>query len=79
MEHTELDFSYTQRFTDDIHPDAYERVIMDAVRADQSLFASSREVLTSWNIIQPILDRWTKDGNDLLTYPKGTSKPISAS
>ena len=53
-----LDFSYQQHF--DHLPDAYEQVIVDAVRSRANLFASSDEVLASWEILQPILKNWDK-------------------
>lgn len=73
MQATQLNFSYHDSFKDDVYPDAYERVIMDAVRADQSLFTSSQELHYAWNIVQPILDAWAHDGEGLHTYPKGTN------
>lgn len=39
-------------------PDAYERVLFDALRGDQTLFPSTREVQAQWNIIMPILEQW---------------------
>lgn len=67
-----MDFDYERSFSDR-QAEAYERVIVDAIRGDQSLFASSREVMTSWKIIQTILDTWQLSSNDLVTYPFGTS------
>jgi glucose-6-phosphate 1-dehydrogenase len=49
-----LDFSYQQYF--DHLPDAYEQVIVDAVRGRANLFASSDEILAGWEILQPVLD-----------------------
>jgi glucose-6-phosphate 1-dehydrogenase len=59
-----LDFSYQQHF--DRLPDAYEQVIVDAVRGRANLFAASGEVLASWEILQPVLDSW----DDKLTIYK---------
>ena len=71
MEHTELSFSYKDAFdNDDGHPDAYERVIIDAIRADQSLFSGGDEILAAWGIIQPILDTWESTQESLPAYPK---------
>jgi glucose-6-phosphate 1-dehydrogenase len=53
-----LDFSYAQYF--DRLPDAYEQVIVDAVRSRANLFASSDEVIASWQILQPLLKAWDK-------------------
>jgi glucose-6-phosphate 1-dehydrogenase len=67
-----MDFDYNRSFSDR-QAEAYERVIVDAIRGDQSLFASSREVMTSWKIIQTILDTWQLNSSDLRMYPLGTS------
>jgi glucose-6-phosphate 1-dehydrogenase len=64
-----LDFNYQQYF--DRLPDAYEQVIVDAVRGRGSLFASSAEVLASWEILQPVLDKW--DELKLKVYKPGSS------
>ncbi len=39
-------------------PDAYERVLYDAVKGDQTLFTNTKEVLAEWGIIMPILKKW---------------------
>jgi glucose-6-phosphate 1-dehydrogenase len=53
-----LDFNYQQYF--DKLPDAYEQVIVDAVRSRANLFASGEEVLASWKVLQPLLDDWQR-------------------
>ena len=55
------------------NPDAYERVLIDAIRGDQTLFASADEILASWHSLQPVLDTWTKGEPALQYYPKGSS------
>ena len=74
-ETTHMDFSYRSAFGDHVHPDAYERVLVDAVRGDHSLFATSKEVLESWRIVQPILSAWAQDSDDLLYYEPGSTGP----
>ncbi|MDB5170414.1 MAG: zwf, glucose-6-phosphate 1-dehydrogenase [Candidatus Saccharibacteria bacterium] len=75
MHHTSLDFRYADTFKDMPHVDAYERVLMDAVRGDQSLFASDREVLATWEVLQPILDAWQGSETDLKPYELGSDGP----
>lgn len=53
-----LDFVYRQHFNK--LPEAYEQVIVDAIRGRANLFASSGEVLASWQVLQPLLDKWDK-------------------
>jgi glucose-6-phosphate 1-dehydrogenase len=69
FETQKLAFSYPE---DMMLPDAYEQVIVDAIRSRKSLFASSDEVLRSWQILQPVLDAWNMDNTPLPTYPKGS-------
>lgn len=67
----EMDFDYKRSFGDTA--EAYERVIIDAIRGDQSLFASSAEVLSSWRIVENVLETWDKDTKGLQQYAVGTS------
>ncbi len=67
-----LSFSYEQTFGGRL-PDAYEKVVVDALRGSQSLFASSDEVIESWRILQPVLDHWSMSGTDLKIYKAGSS------
>lgn len=77
MHHAALDFRYKDTFSDHDHIDAYERVLMDAVRGDQSLFASDREVLATWRVLQPIIAAWQSSGEGLLSYKSGSKGPLS--
>jgi glucose-6-phosphate 1-dehydrogenase len=65
-----LDFVYNRHF--DRLPDAYEQVIVDAVRSRANLFAGSDEVLASWRILQPVLDEW-RGGGEVKKYKPGSS------
>ncbi len=75
MQHAAMDFRYHEAFKDHERIDAYERVLMDAIRGDQSLFASDREVLATWRVLQPVLDAWTGGGQGLHIYEDGSSGP----
>ncbi len=74
-----MDFSYQQNFDDHGHPNAYERVLVDAIKGDQSLFTSSQEVLDSWRVVQPILDAWKAHHDDMIIYQPGSEGPLSKS
>jgi glucose-6-phosphate 1-dehydrogenase len=50
-------------------PEAYERLIHDAIIGDQTLFASTDEIMASWKFITPILENWGK--LPLVIYAKG--------
>jgi glucose-6-phosphate 1-dehydrogenase len=54
-------------------PDAYERLLIEAIRSNQEIFVSSEEVLESWRIIAPVQEAWKKDSADLSFYAPGTT------
>lgn len=66
----EMDFDYDKSFGNSI--DAYERVIVDAIRGDQALFASAPEVMASWHIVEHVLQDWTKHQDNIAIYESGT-------
>ncbi|TAH33167.1 glucose-6-phosphate dehydrogenase [Candidatus Saccharibacteria bacterium] len=70
----DMDFDYARSFTH--RPaEAYERVIVDAIRGDQTLFASSDEVLASWRILENVLAAWSHSGDGLVLYDQGSTGP----
>ncbi len=71
MQKVPMDFRYERNFKAHSHPDAYERVLVDAVRGDRTLFASSREVLASWRIIESVVEAWRANGDSLRIYKRG--------
>jgi glucose-6-phosphate 1-dehydrogenase len=75
MHHTALDFNYESAFEGALELDAYERVLIDAVRGDQALFASDREVLSTWQVVQPLLDAWHDNDKGLIIYESGSAGP----
>jgi glucose-6-phosphate 1-dehydrogenase len=72
MRSTALGFQYAAIFDKQQHIDAYERVLMDAVRQDQALFASDREITETWRILQPLLDDWRGNDKNLHRYQPGS-------
>lgn len=76
MKHEAMDFRYANAFKDYEYVDAYERVLMDAIRNDQSLFASDRDVLETWRVLQPVVDAWKTGGDNLKIYTAGSKVPL---
>jgi glucose-6-phosphate 1-dehydrogenase len=67
----DMDFEYERSFNQ--RPaEAYERVLVDAIRGDQTLFASSAEVIRSWEIIENVIEQWSRSAEGLKSYPKGS-------
>jgi glucose-6-phosphate 1-dehydrogenase len=59
VQEVKMDFSYERTF-DKRSPEAYERLLLDALRGDASLFTRSDEVEAAWRFISSILDAWKR-------------------
>ncbi|MGH3677986.1 MAG: glucose-6-phosphate dehydrogenase [Mycobacterium sp.] len=71
-----MDFSYGAAFAED-SPEAYERLILDVLLGEPSLFPVNQEVELSWEILDPVLDDWAEHGRPE-PYEAGTWGPPSA-
>jgi glucose-6-phosphate 1-dehydrogenase len=68
LRQTDLDFRYCREFRGTM-PEAYERLLLDALEGDASLFARADEVEAAWSICDPILEEWAQnDKPPMLTY-----------
>ncbi|MBJ7604602.1 MAG: glucose-6-phosphate dehydrogenase [Candidatus Dormibacteraeota bacterium] len=72
-----MDFLYTTSFLDDA-PDAYERLLVDCMLGDPTLFTRSDEVETAWSLIDPIEDGWRTHEPPLQTYAAGSWGPLAS-
>ncbi|GAB4546308.1 MAG: glucose-6-phosphate dehydrogenase [Anaerolineae bacterium] len=72
-------FSYKDSFGDGAIPEAYERLLLDALNGDASLFVRSDAVEASWQIIDPILKGWEgPDAPPVYSYPRDSWGPEEA-
>ena len=65
-----MQFDYDSSF-DLPSAEAYERVIMDAIRGDQTLFATGDEIMAAWHVVDPVLKDWANDQKGMRLYAKG--------
>jgi glucose-6-phosphate 1-dehydrogenase len=72
-----LDMSFATAFRVR-NPDAYERLVMDVVRGNQTLFMRRDEVEAAWTWIDPILDAWSNSRDAPKPYTSGTWGPSAA-
>ncbi len=73
-----MDFSYAKSFGAEPTP-AYERLILDAMKGDASLFIRADGVRETWSVVQPILDAWAARGKaPIPVYPAGSWGPAEA-
>jgi len=72
-----MDFSYGAAFLEEA-PDAYERLLLDVMVGDPTLFIRTDEVEQAWRIVDPILTAWATDEAPLAFYSAGTWGPKEA-
>lgn len=77
MRPVKLEFLYGSTFLSE-SPEAYERLILDAMLGDATLFTREDEVAAQWAICQPILDAWARKGEPPLPYQAGSEGPAAA-
>jgi glucose-6-phosphate 1-dehydrogenase len=75
---TSLDMSFAETFGHRRHPDAYERLIMDVVRGNATLFMRRDEVEAAWAWVDPILAAWADSGDAPRSYVAGSWGPSAA-
>ncbi len=75
-----LDMSFAEALGDEAEdvPDAYERLIMDVIRGNQTLFMRGDEVEAAWAWTDPIIQGWEGRGDRPQTYDPGSSGPEDA-
>jgi glucose-6-phosphate 1-dehydrogenase len=73
-----MEFRYGTSFMSE-SPEAYERLILDAMRGDATLFTRNDEIEALWGIIDPILTAWSEDtSSPIPQYPSGSAGPEEA-
>ena len=77
LRHVPLDMSFADAF-DARNPDAYERLIMDVVRGNQTLFMRRDEVEAAWKWIDPIQAAWADNSQEVQGYTAGTWGPSAS-
>lgn len=72
-----LDMSFAEHF--DIHaPDAYERLLLDVIRGNQTLFMRRDEVEAAWRWIDPLIGGWLETGQQCAKYTAGSWGPTAS-
>ena len=76
MRGVEMEFHYADSFEGTEIPDAYERLLLDAMTGDASLFTRADEAETAWELIDPIIRGWESAQQPALsTYEPGSWGP----
>jgi len=75
VQDADLDFHYKD-LTDSYIPEAYQRLLLDCMQGDSTLYTRGDAVEAAWRFVEPILDAWQKDpAIPLHGYPCGTWGP----
>ena len=76
----DLELHYKNAFLADNLPDAYERLILDAINGDAQLFIRSDEIESAWGIVDPIIEGWECDpaAPPMHSYAKGSWGPAAS-
>jgi glucose-6-phosphate 1-dehydrogenase len=78
MRSVDMDFHYRTSFNITL-PDAYERLLLEALAGDASLFTRSDAIEACWRLVDPVIQGWERDHTpDLLYYPPGSWGPPEA-
>ncbi len=72
-----MDFDYRSAFPDAESPEAYQRLLLDAMLGDATLFARRDEVEAAWTLATPIIEEWERAGRPE-AYPAGSWGPEGA-
>jgi len=79
MRTVDMSFQYEQSFGAMAIPEAYERLLLDVIKGDPSLFTRSDAIELCWQLIDPILEAWqSKHAPPLSFYESGTWGPVEA-
>jgi glucose-6-phosphate 1-dehydrogenase len=74
-----MEFHYADDFGSEALPEAYERLLLDAMQGDATLFARGDEIELAWGLIDPILAGWEDAGGPSpVHYGPGTWGPAEA-
>jgi len=75
----DMEFHYAEDFGASALPDAYERLLLDALQGDASLFARADEIELAWGLIDALLAGWERpDAPPLVAYEPGSWGPPEA-
>ena len=78
IEPVKMDFHYGEQFGQSSSPEAYERLILDVMHGDPTLFMRRDAVEAAWRFVMPLLERWASHTDPLPAYPAGSWGPTEA-
>jgi glucose-6-phosphate 1-dehydrogenase len=76
----DMEFHYQSSFKGEVLPDAYERLLLNAIRGDAALFTRSDSIEAAWRLVDPIIQGWETEADAplLSLYRRGAWGPVEA-
>ncbi|QUN04490.1 glucose-6-phosphate dehydrogenase [Shewanella yunxiaonensis] len=78
LQTTKLDLSFSDTFKNERIPDAYERLLLEAMSGNQALFVRRDEVEQAWIWVDGIIQSWEQSNEKPKPYPAGTWGPVAS-
>lgn len=78
IQENKLDLSFSETYENQRVVDAYERLMLEVVNGNQSLFVSRDEVEAAWTWADSIIEAWQNSNEAPKTYPAGTWGPVAS-
>ncbi|MFQ6372724.1 glucose-6-phosphate dehydrogenase [Shewanella sp. YIC-542] len=78
LQTTKLDLSFSDTFKGERIPDAYERLLLEAMLGNQALFVRRDEVEQAWIWVDGIIQSWEQSNEKPKSYPAGTWGPVAS-
>jgi glucose-6-phosphate 1-dehydrogenase len=72
IEEKDFAFDYKRAYDPELFIDPYEKLLLDTLQGNQTLFVSTDEVKASWKFVDPIVRAWAKNVVPLVLYRPGT-------
>jgi glucose-6-phosphate 1-dehydrogenase len=73
-----MNFNYAEIFKKDLLHEAYERLFLDAMRGDQTLFSRADGVELEWEFVTPVVEAWEASTDEPFFYEPGSDGPKEA-
>ena len=73
-----LDFAFDEGFKQLALPEAYERLLLDVLRGDSTLFMRNDELDAAWRLVTPVLNAWEGSPDRPEEYAAGTWGPAGS-
>ncbi len=73
-----MEFHYRDAFPDIELPDAYERLLLDVLNGDPTLFTHENEIAHSWKLIDSVYKAWSDSSNRIRSYQRNSMGPEAA-